>query len=340
MDGLGCVTLEPGSNNWGKGTRQNILHDAPQNVSFQRKYLERRFKNLYRSIDKDSHKTWVPRHPEVFLDESYCHLDHVSANRWVSKGGIVTEPGRKPLLVIFAAFVVYYDSQKEEVVGKFVDDSVHIWLANRKSGLPNAVGPSPDDDLWKNVPEEVREASSNIFAKDDDYHGNFTSEIFDRIFQTLCENLNKMNLRNCKIHLDGASYHFHRIHKKPTKSSKKSEIMKWFADTRNPVPADKTRNIDLVDHIKGLPEQPFSTSKTAEAYGEEWESVLKEIDFNESQTQVIFESFEELDHQLEDLKVVSEDALLLDNLDGDDYDWISHHCSGGDGTSATEETDL
>jgi hypothetical protein len=80
---------------WGKGIRQNILHDSKQNVAFRLKYLKRRLDNL-QIIDGQV----VPKASEVFLDESYCHLDHAAAKRWVFKGDIVAEPGKKPLLVI------------------------------------------------------------------------------------------------------------------------------------------------------------------------------------------------------------------------------------------------
>ncbi|KAG0370808.1 hypothetical protein BGZ54_003804 [Gamsiella multidivaricata] len=68
-----------------------------------------------------------PRRPKVFLDESYCHLDHATANRWVpKKGGIVSEPGWKPLLVIFAVFVVSWNKNKRQLQARFVRDSVYI----------------------------------------------------------------------------------------------------------------------------------------------------------------------------------------------------------------------
>ncbi|KAF9923444.1 hypothetical protein BGZ65_008870, partial [Modicella reniformis] len=59
----------------GKGVRQNIMHDPPQNVAYRHQYLQRRLDNL---IEIDGQL--VPRYPEVFLDESYCHLDHSSTD--------------------------------------------------------------------------------------------------------------------------------------------------------------------------------------------------------------------------------------------------------------------
>ncbi|KAI8599264.1 hypothetical protein EDD21DRAFT_380294 [Dissophora ornata] len=138
---------------YGKGIRQNMMHDAPANVDYRYNYLKERLGNLEMVDGK-----YVPKFPEVFLDESCCHLDHAAANRWVPKGDIVTEPGRGPLLVIFAAFVVYYDRDNHRMESKFVQDSVYIWPAIGKAHL-NTSKRSKDGDndnnVWNNVPQEI-----------------------------------------------------------------------------------------------------------------------------------------------------------------------------------------
>ncbi|KAI8597877.1 hypothetical protein EDD21DRAFT_436135 [Dissophora ornata] len=188
---------------WGKGIRQNMMHDAPENVAYRLQYLKMHLDNLAAIGDE-----FVPIIPEVFLDESYCYLDHAAAKRWVRKGGIVAEPGRKPLLIIFAAFVVYYDQETRKVESKFVKDSVYIWPAIGKVHIKNDSRRSAENrKLWY-APSEIRDAG--IIAIDYDYHGNFASVLFDGLFQRLCQNLNVMNLGPCNIHLDGASYHFHK----------------------------------------------------------------------------------------------------------------------------------
>ncbi|KAF9581117.1 hypothetical protein BGW38_001985 [Lunasporangiospora selenospora] len=153
---------------WGKGVRRHLYHDSPQNVAYRFEYLKRRFENLVKEEGK-----WRPTVPEVFLDESYCHLDHATMNRWVMPGTAISEPGRLPILVIFAAFVVYFDQVKQEVVGKFVKDSVHIWPAIGKAHIKKSDGKatSKDTPLWNDVPPEIQEAG--IIATDHDYHGNF-----------------------------------------------------------------------------------------------------------------------------------------------------------------------
>ncbi|KAG0302070.1 hypothetical protein BGZ99_003207, partial [Dissophora globulifera] len=124
---------------YGKGIRQNMMHDAPVNVNYRYEYLKGRLDNLEMVDGK-----LVPKLPEVFLDESYCHLDHSASRRWVQKGGIVTEPGRGPLLVIFAAFVVYYDRENHRMESKFVQDSVYIWPAIGKAHIHKKTGDNGD----------------------------------------------------------------------------------------------------------------------------------------------------------------------------------------------------
>lgn len=55
---------------YGKGNRLNILHDTSANVQYRKTYLNKRVSSL--------NTRGFPIRPEVFLDESYCHLDHHS----------------------------------------------------------------------------------------------------------------------------------------------------------------------------------------------------------------------------------------------------------------------
>ncbi|KAG0379357.1 hypothetical protein BGX24_000773, partial [Mortierella sp. AD032] len=168
---------------------------------------------------------WIPEHPEVFLDESYCHLDHNSRNRWVIPGSVTVEPGHSPLLVIFAAFVVWYDKKEKEIKAKFVDESVYIWPSIGKAHTKDGTGAN-NAEAWNKVPQFVKDAG--VVAPTADYHGNFTAEVFDALFTRICENLVAMKLFNCRIHLDGASYHFHKSAAKPAgKKPKKIDIQKF-----------------------------------------------------------------------------------------------------------------
>jgi hypothetical protein len=93
---------------YGKGERRNILHESTQVTAYRSKYLKNRMENLMGTND-------VPNRPEIFLDESYCHLDHASRLTWLPKGGVVYEQGRKPLLVIFGAMAVWRNGVSNKV---------------------------------------------------------------------------------------------------------------------------------------------------------------------------------------------------------------------------------
>ncbi|CAB4446998.1 unnamed protein product [Rhizophagus irregularis] len=71
---------------YGQGERRNILHELPNNVAFHCRYLRFHFANLEGQND-------VSHYPEVFLDESYCHLHHILRNTWVPHQGVVLSPG-------------------------------------------------------------------------------------------------------------------------------------------------------------------------------------------------------------------------------------------------------
>jgi len=250
---------------WGKGTRQHVNHDAPGNVRYRQWYLQQRLANLT-EIDGQI----VPRHPEVFLDESYCHLNHTSAQRWVGSDGIITDQGRQPIVVMFAAFVVYYDNQARQVQGKFVKDSVHIWPSIGKAHVKKTDADAAS--VWNNVPDEIREAS--VMATDNDYHGNFNSALFDIIFTRLCQKLVEMGLTGCHIHLDGAKYHFHDTNKKPTTSNNKDEIKQWLQvngygmPVASKGPDHEPLKAELLAHVKNIDHPPsYTIKKIAEENG-------------------------------------------------------------------------
>ncbi|KAI9245866.1 hypothetical protein BDA99DRAFT_527657 [Phascolomyces articulosus] len=64
-----------------------------------KKYLEKRIGNL-----NDYNMSIIP---EVFLDESFVHLDHHSKQTWFETGMDMRESGRKPMFVIFGAFIAF-----------------------------------------------------------------------------------------------------------------------------------------------------------------------------------------------------------------------------------------
>ncbi|PKY48010.1 hypothetical protein RhiirA4_463452 [Rhizophagus irregularis] len=88
-------------------------------------------------------------------------------------------------------------------------NSVHIWDPTIKP--PSNRGRKRNNaEEWNDVPDVVKEA--NIVPNQVDYHGNFTAEIFEDLFSTLCETLQEKYGSVC-IHMDGASYHKRRVEK-------------------------------------------------------------------------------------------------------------------------------
>ncbi|KAI8325498.1 hypothetical protein EDC96DRAFT_201138 [Choanephora cucurbitarum] len=82
-----------------KGKRRNILHNGPANIEYRYRY----------SIERLMNQNGInhPIQSEVFLDESYCHLDHHAGKTWAPVNGLVNERSRKPMMVIFATFAVF-----------------------------------------------------------------------------------------------------------------------------------------------------------------------------------------------------------------------------------------
>ncbi|OAQ28301.1 hypothetical protein K457DRAFT_126709 [Linnemannia elongata AG-77] len=151
----------------------------------------------------------------------------IAPSRWIVPGIPVSEPGHSPLLVIFAAFVVWYDEKEDELRSSFVDESVYIWPSigqthTKSKGTSKTLH---DKTLWNDVPQMIRDAG--IIAPTMDYHGNFTAELFDDLFARICQNLQKMGLEKCRIHLDGASYHFHKTAAKPKNKANLPDLKEW-----------------------------------------------------------------------------------------------------------------
>lgn len=148
-----------------KGERRNILHEAATNVMYRQLYVNKRLDNL-------THKG-IPRRPEVFLDESYCHVDHHAKKSWVQPREIVYESGRKPMVAMFAAFIVA--RQIEKVQANMINSSIKTWPIEGKQ------------------------------KHEEDYHGHFDADKFERLFEDCCRDL--VPYDQCIVQMDGASYH-------------------------------------------------------------------------------------------------------------------------------------
>jgi len=243
---------------FGQGECRNILHESPNNVAYRCRYLRFRFANLEGNND-------VPRRPEVFLDESYCHLHHTSRNTWVPHQGVVLTPGHGPLVVIFGAIVVFRNGSSNKLYGELVPNSVHIWDPTIKP--PGNRGRKRNNaEEWNDIPDVIKDA--NIVPNQVDYHGNFNADIFEDLFSTLCKTLHE-NYGPVNIHMDGASYHKRRVETIPSSNAKKQELIDWLNAHEISFSSD-LRRPELLELVKINKEKvPFSCINIAEQYEHE-----------------------------------------------------------------------
>jgi len=241
---------------YGHGERRNILYEAPANVAFRGRYLCKRFENLRGNRD-------LPSKPEVFLDESYCHLHHTRKSTWLPHHGVALVQGHGPLVVIFGAIVVLRNGNTDKLLGELVSNSLLIWDPAIKP--PSSRGRKrANADAWGHLPDSVRQA--NIVADNVDYHGNFNADIFEDLFERLCESV-KQQYGIVDIHMDGARYHKRRVEQVPTSSARKAVLAEWLMEKNISIPeqANKAELYELVKQNKS--KVPFACVEIAKKYG-------------------------------------------------------------------------
>jgi hypothetical protein len=120
---------------------------------------------------------------------------------------------------------------------------------------------------WDSLPDCVKE--SKIAPNYHDYHGNFTAELFEQIFDRLCKKL-EQNYGSCHIHLDGAKYHMRRQNAKPSISTKISEILEWYERNGFALRSGSGNKDALLNHLKTIEhEATMPTYETAKKYSHE-----------------------------------------------------------------------
>eukprot|EP00644_Phytophthora_capsici_P011078 jgi/Phyca11/110399/e_gw1.18.565.1 len=81
---------------------------------------------------------------------------------------------------------------------------------------------------WKVELGSIRCWPSHLKAGEDiDYHGNFTGEIFEKWFESLCILLVQY-YGSCRIHMDGASYHKIIEDRAPVSSAVKAKMVEYL----------------------------------------------------------------------------------------------------------------
>ncbi|KAI8385792.1 hypothetical protein BD560DRAFT_473075 [Blakeslea trispora] len=141
--------------NYRTGDRKNVQHDFDANTKYRYLYVNQRLLNI--------NSNGCLERPEVFLDESYCHVNHHARKTWTEPGATILERGRGPMLVIFAAFIVFPFGNTTRA--SMIKDSITVWPVKGSRGL---------------------EAG---------YHGHFNSGKFEELFQKLCITLEQYGER-------------------------------------------------------------------------------------------------------------------------------------------------
>jgi hypothetical protein len=122
-------------------------------------------KGYYRVMDNcNIHKNkYNLMQPEVFLNESYCHVDHHAEKSWGKKVSKKIR-GRQQMIVMFGAFVVYRVGRS--IDAKMIKTSTKVWSILKKK----------DNDA------------------ENDYCGNSDADKFEKLFEDLCVALERYGL--------------------------------------------------------------------------------------------------------------------------------------------------
>ncbi|EGZ10295.1 hypothetical protein PHYSODRAFT_523629 [Phytophthora sojae] len=145
------------------GERRDIGADNVANVIYRRIHLERKRTNLNKRTSLNKRTNLNKRtaiRTEVFLDESYCNLHHVAQRTWLLPKICRSLPSGKGRRFCITGAGAITQVGKLRTRGEWVKGSVKVWTAD-KAAITSA----------------------------GDYHGDFTSEKFERWFWQLCETL-------------------------------------------------------------------------------------------------------------------------------------------------------
>ena len=184
---------------FGKGKKRHYSAESANNIAYRDSYLRDKMSNLNR---KDH-----PKLPEIYLDESYCNLNHVAQNVWIDTehdGGVTYQKGGKgPRLCIIGAGVIF--SNRDRLFGEWIPGCFQC---------------------WNSIKQKKRKYNPEIHDEED-YHGNFDADLFEKWFEKLC-GIAFQKYGSCRIHLDGAKYHKRVINPVPNSSNKKEKLMEWL----------------------------------------------------------------------------------------------------------------
>lgn len=157
-----------------------------------------------------------------------------------------------------------------KVEANLVRESVLIWpVKGEQRGIARRGRAAADNELWRTVPDFVRDCQ--IAPDFHDYHGNFTADLFERLFTKLCNTLRE-DYGAYHIHMDGAKYHVRKVDTQPTTSTRKADIRPWLKRKGIVVPVRENgaalTKLQLLEFVKGLQIPPvYASYEIAQTHG-------------------------------------------------------------------------
>ncbi|OWZ18238.1 hypothetical protein PHMEG_0007705 [Phytophthora megakarya] len=176
--------------------------------------------------------------PDVYLDESYCNVNHVAPATWLTRNSprYVASGAGQRYCIVEAGFVFVKHGRLH---GEWVQGSIKTWVSHLKT------------------------------SDDTDYHGNFTGELFETWFGDLCKNLLD-TYGPCRIHMDGAAYHKVMVDPAPSSSTSKAKMVEWLHRHGVTVSIDGYKKKQLERLIaQAKPPTTYKTVVLAELYKHE-----------------------------------------------------------------------
>ncbi|KAF0728925.1 hypothetical protein Ae201684P_003499 [Aphanomyces euteiches] len=105
-----------------KGRTRFYLAETDANVAFRAKYLRKKITNRC--------ENGCPIQPEVYLDESYCNLNHSPRKIWINETKLrKTKSGKGPRVCIVGAGILSA-TPNGRMAAHFVEDSLSMWPSN------------------------------------------------------------------------------------------------------------------------------------------------------------------------------------------------------------------
>jgi len=222
-----------------KVKNQHFAKEKEHIVKYRTKYCKLKQGNRRGSTGNDRER---PVRPEIYLDETYCHVNHRSASTWAEPNGKYALPSKGSKFIIVGAGAVFVRNRK--LRAEWVPGSLRMW--------DPAVKPKKQTD---DLPPFL-----------EDYHGNMNAANFERWFQLMCESASNV-YGPSNIYMDSCSSHKRLAEAFPTAAWKKAELQDWLK-SKDVVFDPRCTKPTLLSICKDQQqERQFVTCKIAEEFG-------------------------------------------------------------------------